>query len=376
MTRPHPLVLFGATGFTGQLVAEELGRRAPGAFAVAGRDVRALRELKASLVGIHPDNGRVPILEASVEDPASLARMAASARVLLTTVGPYLRYGTPVLEACVAAGTHYLDLTGEPPFVGESRRRFGQAAREARIRVVHCCGFDSVPADLGAWFTVGLLPPGPKQVRGYVKTNAGASGGTWASFLEILARGEWAVSPEERGALRPLVHPAPPEAKGQAFPLPAIDRSIVVESARQRPDRYGPDFEYGHFLLLRNRRRALTLGASVAGAAALARFGPTRRWLAARRPSHSGPSEEQRARSFFQVTFVGKGGGQRVVTRVSGGDPGYTETSRMLAAAGLLLAAREAELPVAHGVLTPAVAFGDPLITELRSLGIAFDVLS
>lgn len=375
MERPHPIVLFGATGFTGRLVAEELARRAPGRFAVAGRDPSRLRALKASLVGIHPDNGAVDTIEAAVEDPASLRRMAASARVLLTTVGPYVRYGGPVVEAAVAAGTHYLDLTGEPPFVAESRRRFGQPAREARIRVVHCCGFDSVPADLGAWYTVGLLPQGPKQVRAYVKTNGGASGGTLASMLEILARGAWKVAADEPDGLRPLVHPAPPETKGKAFPLPTIDRSIVWESARQRPDRYGADFEYGHYLLLRNRRRAVSLAASAVGAAALARFGPARRLLESRLPSHSGPSEDQRARSFFQLTFVGKGGGQRVVTRVSGGDPGYTETSRMLAAAGLLLADREASLPVAHGVLTPAIAFGDPLIAELRGLGISFDTL-
>jgi short subunit dehydrogenase-like uncharacterized protein len=376
MSRPHDLVLFGATGFTGQLVAEELGRRAPGRFAIAGRDRRRLHEVKASLVGIHPGNGDVGLIEASVEDPASLDRMAASARVLLTTVGPYVRHGLPVVEACVRAKTHYLDLTGEPPFVAESRRRFGQSAREARIRVVHCCGFDSVPADLGAWYTVGLLPPGPKQVRAYLKTNAAASGGTWASTLEILARGELRVSPDEPGGFGPLVHPTPPELPGKAFPLPVIDRSIVWESARQRPDRYGPDFDYGHFLLLRSRRRALSLGAGLAGASLLARFAPTRKLLAARKPAGTGPTESERSRAFFQLTFVGKGGGVRVVTRVSGGDPGYTETSRMLAAAGLLLAHREAELPVVYGVSTPAVAFGDPLVGALREAGLQIERLS
>lgn len=374
MSRAFDIVLFGATGFTGRLVAEELGRRHPGRFAVAGRDPERLRQLVASLVGIHPDNGAVGVLPASVDDPAALARMAQAGKVLLTTVGPYLRHGLPVLEAAVAAGTHYLDLTGEPPFVAESRRRFGAAAREARVRVVHCCGFDSIPADLGAWYTVGLLPPGKKQVRAYLKTNAGASGGTFASMLEILRRGEWRVSADDPG-LGPLVHPTPPELKGKAFPLPAIDSSIVWESARQRPDRYGPDFEYGHFLLLRNRRRAASLLAGVVGVAALAKFGPTRRLLEDRRPSGSGPSDAQRAASFFQLTFVGRSGDARVVTRVSGGDPGYTETSRMLAAAGLLLATREAELPVATGVLTPAIAFGDPLIAELRAGGLSIGVV-
>lgn len=376
MPRPHDLVLFGATGFTGRLVAEALARRVPGRFALAGRDPERLRDVVSALVGIHPDNGRVALLPASADDPASLAAMAASTRVLLTTVGPYVRYGLPVVEACVAAGTHCLDLTGEPAFVAESRARFGGPAREARVRIVHCCGFDSIPADLGVWVTVGRLPPGRKQVRGYLRTNAGGSGGTWASMLEILARGQLRVSPDEPAGWGPLVHPAPPELRGHAFPLPAIDRSIVWESARQRPDRYGPDFEYGHFLVLRQRRRAVALAAGVGAAAALARFGPTRRLLADRRPSHTGPGEAERARSFFQLTLVGRSGDARAVTQVSGGDPGYTETSRMLAAAGLLLAHREAELPIAHGVLTPAVAFGDPLVDALRDEGLRIEALS
>ncbi|MEQ1504728.1 MAG: saccharopine dehydrogenase NADP-binding domain-containing protein, partial [Myxococcota bacterium] len=209
--RPYDVVLFGATGFTGQLVAEVLARHTapePGAaaipalrWAIAGRDPAKLQDLKTSLVGIDPANGRVGTIRVDATDPASLREMAAQARIVITTVGPYMVHGLPVVEACVAAKTHCLDLTGEPAFVAETRARFGAEAAANGLRIVHCCGFDSVPADLGALFTVSQLPAGvPKQVRCYVKTNASFSGGTWASFVGAAGAGPVRVpSPEPTG---------------------------------------------------------------------------------------------------------------------------------------------------------------------------------
>lgn len=368
--RPYDLVLFGATGFTGQLVAEELVRRAPPLrMAVAGRDPDRLRDLVASLVGIDPAHGGLATITADVSDAASLRAMAESTRVLATTVGPYLRHGWPVLEACVAAGTHYLDLTGEPAFVRASRAAFDAPAREKRIKVVHCCGFDSVPADLGTLYTVARLPAGAtKQVRAYVRTNAQMSGGTWASVLEILRTG--VDGPFDR----PWLHRVPDTSRRRAVPLPVVDRHVVRESARCRPDLYGPDFDYRQYLVVRDVRRAARLAASVGAGWLLVRFGPTRRWLERRIPSHQGPDEHRRARSGFEITFHGRADGARVTTRVSGGDPGYTETSRILAEASLLLAHGEG-LPATSGVLSPAVAFGEVLIERLERIGLTFEVV-
>ena len=370
--RPYDLVLFGATGFTGQLVAEELARQRTGVrWAVAGRDPQRLRDLVASLVGIDPRHGGVDTIVADVDDLASLRAMAASTKVLTTTVGPYLKYGLPVLEACVGAGTSYLDLTGEPAFVASSRAAFDDRAREARIKVVHCCGFDSIPADLGTLFTVSKLPPGSrKQVRCYVRTNGQASGGTWSSFIEILRTGGTG-RPD-----RPLLHTVPDGSGRKALPLPVVDRDIVRESARSRPDLYGPDFDYRHYLVVKSARRAAQLVAGVSAAWALAQLGPTRRWLANRVKPGEGPDEDRRKRSRFELTFIGKADGARVVTRVSGGDPGYTETSRILAHASLLMAGDGPALPATAGVLSPAVAFGTVLIERLQRIGIMFEELT
>ncbi|MCA9492262.1 MAG: saccharopine dehydrogenase NADP-binding domain-containing protein [Myxococcales bacterium] len=385
--RAWDIVLFGATGFTGQLVAEELARMTRGKgvrWAIAGRDAVRLREIQASLVGMHPDHGAVGIVVADARDEASLRALARSARVVVTTVGPYTLHGEPLLAACVAEGSHYLDLTGEPGFVKRSRATHGDAARAARIRVVHCCGFDSIPADLGALYTVARLPKGSrKHVRIYVRTRARISGGTWASFLEIAGRAGKRPSRAEgertSGGAGPWIHAGP--RGGQALVWPVVDRDIVRETARCRPDLYGEGFEVQQFMVLKDRRRAIRFAAGLTAAGALARFGPARRWLRSRLPSHAGPDDATRARSSFELTFVGKtvpGEGEatrKVVTRVSGGDPGYTETSRMLAAASVLLATREADLPRAAGVLTPALAFGEVLIDELTRIGLRFEVL-
>lgn len=376
------MVLLGATGFTGSLVAEELARR-PGRirWAIAGRDPARLRDLKMGLVGISPANGDVGTIVADVTDPVALAALAASTRILVTTVGPYTDRGLAVVGACVEAGTHYLDITGEPVFVNESRARYDAAAAGKGLRIVHCCGFDSIPADLGTLFTVSQLPAGrPKQVRCYVKTNASFSGGTWASFVNSLAGRPPAGRPEKEAAAaprrrQPLVHRPPPGLRGVAVPLPVIDPVIVGRSARALPERYGPDFAYGEFLVLRSLGRASRLAAGVGAVWALAQLPPTRKLLLALRRSGEGPSAETRARAFFTHTFVGKCDGVTVTTRVSGGDPGYTETSRMLAHATLLLAERERDLPRAAGVVTPAAAFGDPGIEAMREAGLVFEVI-
>jgi len=379
--RSWDVVLYGATGFTGRLVAERLTRISGLRWAIAGRDQDRLRDVKAGLVGADRSAGHVGIIVADTTNPASLAAMAASTKVVATTVGPYVRHGLPLVSACVAAGTHYADITGEPQFVSSSRRQFDAAAREAGVRIVHACGFDAIPADLGVQFTVAQLPDGPRTVRGYLKTKGSPSGGTWASLIEALAGGKADATPRPEGDSRPLRaprprwHAAPAEVGGFGLPLPVIDPTIVLKSSRLLPEQYGEDFAYEHYLRVRNRRTAAKLGAGVAGLAALSRVPMAKRWLQGRIPSGTGPDEEIRARSFFALTLVGRGGGSRVVTRVSGGDPGYTETSRMLATCAHLLAS-SADLPPHLGVLTPASAFGETLRAALHEQGIRFETLS
>jgi short subunit dehydrogenase-like uncharacterized protein len=380
MSRPFDVVLFGATGFVGRLAAEHLAATAGLRWAVAGRDDTALRQLAGELSTRHPDRDAPGVVVADLAHSGSLAALAASARVVVTTVGPYAEGGLAVVEACVAAGTHDLDLTGEPAVVRESRHRFDARAREARVRIVHCVGFESVPADLGTFETVRRLPSGPRDVRCYVRARGRVSGGTWASFVSALSRGMGDERmPRLRGGgrsgARPLLHRPPPEVGGWAVPVPIIDPAVVRESARLRPDLYGPDFTYAQFFVFSSWAWLARVGVTVGGAFVLAQAEPTRRWLLDRVPRGTGPDAATRARSWFEVTCLGSGGGEQVVTRVSGGDPGYGDTSVMLATAATLLGTREPELPPAYGVLTPAAALGEPYVAALHAAGIRFETL-
>jgi short subunit dehydrogenase-like uncharacterized protein len=375
----YDVVLFGATGFTGALTAEYLAEHAPAGcrWTIAGRDKGKLAAVR-DLLSIVDE----PMV-ADISSPDSLRTLAESARVVITTVGPYIQYGEPLVAACAAAGTDYVDLTGEPEFVDRMFLLYHEKAKETGARIVHACGFDSIPHDLGAYFTVQQLPEGvPITIDGHVRASATISGGTLHSavfaasrFRENLgtARARRAADPRPTdrrirtplGALHRIGHL-------WAVPLPTIDPQIVGRSAAALP-RYGPDFTYRHFAAVRNLTTIAGAGAGLATLGVLAQIPPARRFLLNRLKPGDGPSAERRAKSWFTVRFAGEGGGQRVVTEVAGGDPGYTETAKMLAESALCLAFDN--LPAVSGQLTPAVAMGDALISRLRARDIVFQVL-
>jgi short subunit dehydrogenase-like uncharacterized protein len=385
--RPYEVVLFGATGFTGQLTAEYLARHA-GAdlrWALAGRNPDKLKVVRARLTDLAEHCRDLPLLQADADDADALALVAASARVVITTVGPYIRYGEKLVAACARAGTDYVDLTGEPEFVDRMWLRHDAAARASGARIVHCCGFDSIPHDLGCWFTIQHLPENvPLRVEAFVRAGGQFSGGTLHSAVTAFSRlGEYAqVARARRRAER---RPAPRrvgairhglrylrELGTWTLPMPTIDPQIVRRSAAAI-DRYGPDFRYGHFLQVKKLPTALAVAGGTGAALIGSQFALTRRRLLALRAPGQGPSAQVRAKGWFRVTFIGEGGGQRVRCEVSGGDPGYGETAKMLAESALCLA-RDA-LPQAAGVITPAHAMGDALIERLRRAGIAFRVV-
>ncbi|MFE7932832.1 saccharopine dehydrogenase family protein [Streptomyces sp. NPDC057456] len=378
--RPYDIVLFGATGFVGTLTAEYLAAHAPAdlRWAIAGRGEEKLERLRERL------GGDVGVLRADVSDPASLRALAEHARVVATTVGPYVSYGEELVAACADTGADYLDLTGEPEFVDLMYVRHDARARETGARLLHACGFDSVPHDLGAYFTVRQLPEGvPLTVDGYVSVDASFSGGTLASALGQFARGrQLLAAARERGRHEPRLMgrraAAPvgaprfaPEVGAWALPLPTIDPQIVLRSARALP-RYGPDFRYRHYAAVRRLPVAVGGVAAVGTLAAAAQLPPVRRWLSDRLRPGEGPSAQKRARSWFSVRFVGEGGGRRVCTEVAGGDPGYDETAKMFAEAALALACDD--LPPTAGQVTTAVAMGDALIGRLTRAGVRFRV--
>lgn len=385
--RQYDLALFGATGFTGGLTAHYLSENGPAnlRWALVGRNRHKLEAVRAELAAKPAKAPPPELLEADAADSAALAKVAESARVVATTVGPYALYGGPLAAACAAAGTDYVDLTGEPEFVDRMWVEHHAEAERTGARLVHCCGFDSIPHDLGAYFTVKQLPEGVAlRVDGYVRSAASFSGGTYHSAINGFARARQTIAAareRRRAEARPAgrgIHSASPgirrdpELGGWIVPLPTIDGAVVRRSAAAL-ERYGPDFTYGHHLIAKRLSTVAALSGGVGAVAVLAPLPPTRKLLLKIKSPGEGPSEAERAKSWFKVRFVGEGGGKRVVTEVSGGDPGYGETSKMLAESALCLAFDE--LPEAAGQLTTAAAMGDALLTRLQAAGIAFRVL-
>lgn len=382
--RPLDVVLFGATGFVGVLTAEYLAAHAPEGlrWALAGRSRAKLERLRRRLTAIEPGCAGLPLLETDADDEEALRELASSARVVASTVGPYILYGEKLVAACAEAGTDYLDLTGEAEFIDRTFVRHDARARETGARIVHACGFDSVPHDLGAYFTVKQLPEDvPLTVDGFVRSNAVFSGGTFASALTAMGRGPQMLRAarerrlyEPRRVRTPAGSPHFSGATGTwALPLPTVDPAIVGRSARAL-ERYGPDFRYRHFASVKTLPMALGGPAAVGALVAAAQIEGVREWLMGRYEAGQGPDAERRKRSWFTIRFVGEGGGRRVFTEVSGGDPGYDETAKILAESALCLALDE--LPETSGQVTTATAMGDALLERLTAAGLRFRVAS
>ncbi len=393
--RPWDVVVWGATGFTGRLVAESLAAGAPEGlrWALGGRDRERLERLRAEL-GV-----AAGIVVADAHDPASLTSLARSARVVASTVGPYARHGTPLVAACVEAGTHYADLTGEITWMRASIDAFHEAARASGAKIVHACGFDSVPSDLGLWWLQQQSlarhgRPCATVVHGFGPMAGGVSGGTVASALAMV---EAAVA--DPGVRRALADPdllapggvASPRERRPWWPhfdgdLAAWTAPFFMAGVNERVARrtrallgepWGPRFRYEECWRARGWPEAAAVSLAVLARPVLLAIGPVRRWAARRiLPSPGeGPSAERRARGFFRTLLVGRvdGVAAPVVARLACDlDPGYGATALMLREAALSLALDD--LGEEGGVLTPATAFGERLVARLRRVGFRFEV--
>ena len=396
--RPFDIVVFGATGFTGGLTAEYLVNCKESEslkIAIAGRNPSKLEACKQHLLGLNP-NANVSVLEAESDSLTSLKAMAAQTKVVITTVGPYLKYGELLVAACVEEETHYVDLTGEPEFVEETEFKYQQRAREKQIKIVNSCGFDSVPHDLGALYTVHQLNKllgdsnagkSPIKVEGFVQAMGAFSGGTWHSAITQFSRMReyqkkrkiWKKSkhsePTDRRRTRvmsPVVKYIKP-FEAWACPFPSIDPQVVKRTAAARPE-FGPDFIYGHYILVKKLPKLVGGVMGTGAIVALSQFKFTRNRLLKVKDPGQGPSESTREKSWFKVSFIGESQGLHVWTEVSGGDPGYGETAKMLAESALCLAF-DKNLPENFGIVTPGAAMGTALIDRLQASGIQFRTL-
>lgn len=387
-TRTYDVVLLGATGFTGGLAAEYLAANTPDGvrWAIAGRSKEKLEAVRDRLGAGGED---VDLVVVDSADEAGLRDLAASTKVVATTVGPYAEHGGPLVAACAQEGTDYVDITGEPEFVDRCYVDHQATAEASGARLVHACGFDSIPHDLGAYFTIQQLSETvggeittPVTMRGVVRSNATFSGGTFHSALGAMSR---ARQMREAMQARKRLEPRPQGRRSRAVagrpgrdrtlgywlvPLPTLDPFVVARSGAALPA-YGPDFRYSHYAGTKTLRYA---GGGMVGAGALAvaaQIPPVRNLLKKRVPQGTGPSEGRRQASWFTVDLVAETAGTQVRTQVSGGDPGYTETSKMLSEAALCLALDDN--PPTAGQVTTAHAMGDALLARLQAAGIRFE---
>jgi short subunit dehydrogenase-like uncharacterized protein len=399
--RAHDLVLFGASGFVGKLVAGYLAEHAPEGtrIALAGRTRAKVELVRADL----PGPGRSwPVLTADSADPAALAELAASTRAVVTTVGPYARYGLPLVEACARAGTHYADLTGEVLFVRDAIDAADATARETGARIVHACGFDSVPSDLAvaelarraAADGAGALT----DVQTVATAKGGFSGGTIDSMraqvaaikerpeLRRIAGHPYALSPDRAAepATRQPRDATPPTRTADGrwaapFVMAPFNTRVVRRSNALQDWAYGRDFSYGEVMAtgggIGGAVAAGVVTGGLAGVLAGMSFGPTAALLDKVLPAPGeGPDAATRARGFFRMVTTGTTeSGRRYRSVASGpGDPGYAATAVMLGEAGLSLALDD--LPDRAGSLTPATALGTVLVDRLRAAGHTYEV--
>lgn len=373
------LIVYGATGFTGGLVAEYLVAR-PGLstsrWGLAGRNRPKLEAVRDRLSQINPEAASLSIHVADADARASLDAMAAAASVILTTVGPYAEHGPPLVAACVAHGTDYVDLTGEPGFWRAMIDAHHTQAEQNGALIVPCCGFDSIPHDLGAWLVVQALREhgvrGPIACNGYVAAKGRLSGGTWQSLLGILASAPLRRPSAAADDHRPSgVHFAEDVARW-VVPMPTIDPMVVSRSAALAE--YPQGFGYRAWIEMGSRAAALGVLAAAVGGTLAVKVPAARRLLSRVLPSGAGPTPEQRAKSWFRVKVVGRGGDAVATASISGGDPGYGETAKMIAESALCLATQRDALPMRGGLATPAAAMGGVLVARLREAGLKITV--
>ena len=403
--REFDLIIWGATGFTGQLVVEYLAQNyGVGGdlnWAIGGRNQDKLEQVRTDCLA--PDQReQLPLVIADSADQQSLDDMVARSSVVCSTVGPYAKYGTPLVAACAGAGTDYCDLTGEVQWMAKVIPTYQERARESGARIVHTCGFDSIPSDLGTWFlqqqmlTRHGVPA--MQVKARVGRNRGAaSGGTIASMMHLMEQARKDPSIRKLVADPYALYPegiAPgedgPDQTGVRFDpdfhqwtspfiMGVVNTRVVRRSNALLGFPWGEDFRYDEAVLNRSKWQAKQIAlATGAGMAALA-IGPTRMLAKRFLPAPGeGPSRKQREAGFYEIFFYGVHPSSRdddMLVKVTGDmDPGYGSTSKMLGEAAVCLALDD--LPVEGGFWTPASAMGQALLERLTtSAGLGFEIV-
>lgn len=401
----YDIVVFGASSFVGQILTNYLlttyGTGKTLKWAIAGRSQNKLNSLKADL---GKAGTKLPVIVADAADESALKDMCDQTRVVISTVGPYALFGEPLVKVCAETGTDYCDLTGEVQWIRKMVDKYEDAAKSSGARIVHCCGFDSIPSDMGVWFlqqqaeqTFGVPC---RDVRMRVKAAKGEfSGGTVASMVNIAK--EAAADPALRKELANPFSICPPGHRSETrqpnlkgaeydkemgvwlapFVMGAINTRIVHRSNALQDARYGKEFTYDEAMIvgrgIQGRLTAYGITGALAGFFTASAFKPSR-WVVEKfvpKPGE-GPSPEVQESGYYDLRFVGKtADGKTIKTKVVGDrDPGYGSTAKMLGEAGVCLAFDVSEKP--GGIWTPSSLLDGKLFDRLTSkAGLSFELL-
>lgn len=400
MQREYDIIIWGATGFTGKLVSEYMARQYGSGnltWALGGRS-------KSKLESVLSDPS-VNVLVADAHDPAAIAELVKKTRVVLTTVGPYARYGSELVEACAAHGTHYCDLTGEVHWMRKMIEAHQAAAQDSGAIIVHTCGFDSIPSDIGVYFMQKHMQATHGVAAQHIKYRAkefkgGFSGGTVDSMMAMMEAAEsdpsimevvadpYALNFSHRGLDGPdsnqHFYDDDCHAWVGPFVMSGINTRVVRRSNELMGQAYGNEFRYDEGTLMKDgvpgmlSAAAMGLGTSVMNS--LTALSPARKLLQRVLPKPGeGPSDDTIQNGFFEIELIAKhptdsGKDMRGVVR-GDRDPGYGSTSKMLAECAVSLA--QDDLPVDGGFWTPASAMGDALLERLPgNAGVTFELLN
>jgi len=388
MQKKYEIVLYGATGFTGQLCAKYLMNNYPDLnWAIAGRDKEKLEQLKSDI------NFSGDVLIADGQDLEALNALAEQTKVVLSTAGPFARYGSLLVQACVEQGSHYTDITGENHWVRDMIDQHHEKAASKGVRIIPSCGYDSIPSDIGTYFAVSQFDKPVSRVDVYQEAVGSASGGTTETMFTIgnvpkKMRGPFVLNPQNS------VSDIQRKLSKDGFKIQKIEqldgwsgaglmaiantrvvrRSAALMEQNKKP--YGKDFTFGEHGLFKTKKLAKITSYGLLFAVMII-ASPLRHIV---RPfllkPGEGPSKEARDKGWFRSTFIAQAedGEQKTCSIYGSGDPGYKSTSKLVCESALVLAKSD-NLPGGDqygGVLTSAVGLGDELISRLKTAGIEF----